>query len=72
MTAFILLGIITMIIGILFLVNPSILIKFSELMNRIVTTDNKAIKYRISMGLVMLALSLFFLFMAYYLNQLSG
>jgi len=71
MTAFILLGAITGVIGMLFLINPSILIRLSEVMNRIVTTDNKAIQYRVSVGLVLLALGAFFFFMAYYLQRIG-
>jgi len=69
MTAFILLGIITFIIGLLFLLNPATLIELSSVFNRIVATDHKTMKYRISVGLIFIALSIFFLFMAYYFHR---
>jgi len=71
MTAFVLLGVVTAAAGVLFLIKPSALIRLSEVMNRIVTTDNKAIQYRISVGLILLVLGAFFLFMAYYLNRVG-
>ena len=66
MTAFILLGIVTLIIGLLFLIKPTALIDLSSVFNRIVATDHKTLKYRISVGLIFIALSIFFLFMGYY------
>lgn len=66
MTAFILLGAVALIIGLLFLIKPELLVYLSSVFNRIVVTDHKTLKYRISVGLVFIALSIFFLFMAYY------
>jgi len=69
MTAFILLAAVTMIIGLLFLIKPDLLIYLSSFFNRIVATDHKTIKYRVSVGLVFIALSIFFFFMAYYFHR---
>ena len=71
MTAFILLGIITFIIGLLFLLKPATLIELSSVFNRIVATDHKTMKYRISVGLIFIALGLFFLFMSYYFYRIG-
>jgi len=67
MTAFILVGIIALVAGIMYLVAPGTLIKLSSLLNQIVSTDDKTMKYRISVGLIFVALGIFFLFMAYYI-----
>jgi hypothetical protein len=69
MTAFILIGAICLIAGLLFLIRPGALIKLSELFNQIVAVDSKTMKYRISAGLIFVALGLFFLFMAYYFSS---
>lgn len=66
MTAFILIGAICLIAGVLFLVKPHALIKLSEMFNQIVATDSKTLKYRVSAGLIFVAVGLFFLFMSYY------
>ena len=70
MTAFILVGIIALLMGILYLIAPGMLIKLSTLFNQIVSTDDKTMKYRISVGVVFVVLGLFFLFIAYYLANL--
>jgi uncharacterized protein YjeT (DUF2065 family) len=70
MTAFILVGIIALLAGIMYLVSPGTLIKLSSLFNQIVSTDDKTMKYRISVGVVFIVLGLFFLFMAYYIAQI--
>ena len=69
MTAFILIGLIALISGILFLVAPGMLIKLSGLLNQIVSTDHKTMKYRISVGIIFVVISIFFLFIAYYLSN---
>ena len=69
MMAFILIGLIALISGILFLIAPGILIKLSGLLNQIVSTDHKTLKYRISVGVIFIIVGLFFLFMAYYLSN---
>ncbi|MDP8215062.1 MAG: hypothetical protein RAO92_04150 [Candidatus Euphemobacter frigidus] len=69
MTAFILIGLIALISGILFLVAPGMLIKLSGLLNQIVSTDHKTLKYRISVGIIFIIIGLFFLFMAYYFSN---
>ncbi len=69
MTAFMLIGLICLIAGVLFLIRPGVLVKMSELFNQIVATDSKTLKYRVSAGLIFVALGLFFLFMAYYFNS---
>jgi len=66
MTAFLLLGILTFVMGILFLIHPKGLVTLSGLFNRIVATDSKTLKYRVSAGLIFIAIGIFFLFMAYY------
>ena len=72
MTAFLLLGLLTLIVGILFLLHPRGLVNLSSLFNRIVATDSKTLKYRISAGLIFIALGVFFLFIAYYLYARTG
>ncbi len=69
MTAFILIGAIVLISGVMFLVAPGALVKVSSLLNQIVTTDHKTMKYRISVGLVFIVIGIFFLFMAYYISN---
>lgn len=71
MTAFILVGIITLLMGIMYLIAPGILIKLSSLLNQIVSTDDKTMKYRVSVGVIFIILGFFFLFMAYYLSSLN-
>jgi len=71
MTAFILVGIVALLVGIMYLVAPGMLIKLSTLFNQIVSTDDKTMKYRISVGVVFVVLGLFFIFMAYYINNLT-
>ena len=72
MTAFILVGVIALLAGIMYLVAPGGLIKLSALFNQIVSTDDKTMKYRISVGVVFIVIGLFFLFMAYYIANLPG
>ncbi len=69
MTAFILIGAIVLISGVMFLVAPGALVKLGSLLNQIVSTDHKTMKYRISVGLIFIVLGLFFLFMAYYISN---
>jgi len=69
MTAFILVGIISLLAGLMYLIAPGTLIKLSALFNQIVSTDDKTMKYRISVGLIFVALGIFFLFMAYYISN---
>ncbi|HOO76349.1 MAG TPA: hypothetical protein PLI51_08520 [bacterium] len=71
MTAFLLMGVLTVVMGALFLFRPRAIIHLSEFMNRIVTTDSEALKYRITMGLILLMFGIFFFFMAYYLYQMQ-
>jgi len=70
MTAFLLLGLLTFFIGLLFLVYPRALIVLSDMFNQILSTDSKTLKYRISAGLIFLAVGIFFLFMAYYFYRI--
>jgi len=69
MTAFILVGIIALLTGIMYLIAPGTLIKLNALFNQIISTDHKTMKYRISVGLIFIVLGLFFLFMAYYISN---
>ena len=69
MTAFILIGIITLLLGFMYLFAPGTLIKLSSLLNQIVSTDHKTMKYRISVGVIFIIIGIFFLFMAYYLSN---
>jgi hypothetical protein len=70
MTAFILVGIIALLVGIMYLITPGTLIKLSSLLNQIVSTDHKTMKYRISVGVVFVIIGFFFLFMAYYIANI--
>jgi len=72
MTAFLLIGAISLAAGLLFLIKPAALVSLSELFNQIVATDSKTLKYRISAGLIFIALGIFFLFMAYYFDLRFG
>ena len=69
MTAFILVGIIALLVGIMYLIAPGTLIKLSALFNQIVSTDDKTMKYRISVGVIFIVFGLFVLFMAYYISN---
>jgi len=69
MTAFILVGIIALLTGIMYLIAPGTLIKLNALFNQIISTDHKTMKYRISVGVIFIVLGLFFLFMAYYISN---
>lgn len=69
MTAFILVGIIALLAGIMYLVTPGTLIKLSALLNQIISTDHKTMKYRISVGIIFIVIGIFFLFIAYYLSN---
>lgn len=69
MTAFLLVGIIALLMGLMYLIAPRTLIKLSALFNQIVSTDDKTMKYRISVGLIFIVLGIFILFMAYYLTK---
>ena len=71
MTAFLLIGAVALLVGILFLINPQSLIKASGLFNQIVDTDSKTLKYRITVGLIFLVLGIFFIFMAYYFHRIA-
>ncbi len=71
MTGFILIGILALVTGVLFLVAPQILIRLGERFNRVVAFDSKTFRYRISMGIVLIAAALFFFVMAWYFSQLS-
>ncbi len=68
MTAFLLVGVICLAAGLMYLLAPEVLVRISTFLNRIVSTDQKTMKYRVTVGLVFLLLGLFFIFMAYYLN----
>lgn len=70
MTAFIFIGIIAILAGIMYLVAPGLLIKLSALFNQIISTDDKTMKYRISVGVVFIVIGIFFLFMDYYLSNM--
>ena len=70
MTAFILVGIIALLVGLMYLIAPGTLIKLSALFNQIVSTDDKTMKYRISVGVVFIIIGFFFLFMAYYIDNI--
>ncbi len=72
MTAFLLVGLATLLVGILFLIKPKSLIRASSLFNQIVDTDSKTLKYRITVGLIFLVLGIFFLFMAYYFYRVAN
>ncbi len=68
MTVFLLIGVICLAAGVMYLLAPEVLVRISVFLNRIVSTDHKTIKYRVTVGLIFLLLGLFFLFMAHYLN----
>ena len=70
MTAFILVGIVALLVGIMYLIAPGTLIKLGTLFNQIVSTDDKTMKYRISVGVVFIIVGFFFLFMAYYIDNI--
>ena len=72
MTAFILIGAVCLAAGLMYLLAPGALVRVSEFLNRIISTDHKTIKYRFSAGLILIILGLFFLFTAYYLSNYRG
>ncbi len=67
MTAFLLIGAICLVAGVMYLLAPEALVRISEFLNRIISTDHKTMKYRVTAGLLFIILGLFFLFTAYYL-----
>lgn len=71
MTGFILIGVLALVTGVLFLVAPQILIRLGESFNRVVAFDNKTFRYRISMGIVLIAAGIFFFLMAWYFSHFS-
>lgn len=71
MTGFILLGVISLVTGVMFLAVPQTLIRLGELFNRVVAFDNKTFRYRVSMGIVLIAAALFFFVMAWYFLNLT-
>jgi len=72
MTAFILIGIICLAAGVMYLLAPGALVRISEFLNRIISTDHRTLKYRITVGLILVVLGMFFLFTAYYLANFRG
>ncbi|MDP8234830.1 MAG: hypothetical protein P9M08_00450 [Candidatus Erginobacter occultus] len=72
MTAFILIGLLCLVVGVMHLFAPEVLVRISGFLNRIISTDHKTMKYRVGAGLVFIILGLFFLFMAYYLVNSRG
>lgn len=72
MTAFILIGVLCLVVGVLHLIAPEFLVRISAFLNRIISTDQKTMKYRIGTGLAFIVLGLFFVFMAYYLANARG
>ena len=67
MTAFIFVGIVALLSGLMYLCTPGLLVRLSSLFNQIVSTDDKTMKYRVTMGIILIVLGLFFLFISYYL-----
>ncbi len=72
MTAFILIGLLCLAVGVMHLFAPEILVRVSSFLNRIISTDHKTMKYRIVTGLIFILFGLFFLFMAYYLFHIRA
>jgi hypothetical protein len=72
MTAFLLIGVLCLAAGVMYLVVPEVLVRISAILNRIISTDHKTMKYRIGAGLAFVVLGIFFLFMAYYFSQVWG
>ena len=63
---FFIFGGLTLLAGILFLFFPRSLLKASEMANRIFEVDAVIFKYRITIGIVLLAWGLFLFLMSYY------
>lgn len=72
MTAFILIGALCLVAGVMYLLAPEALVRISAFLNWIISTDHKTMKYRFGAGLIFILLGLFFFFMAYYLFKIHG
>ena len=71
MIIFIVLGIIAMVFGILFLVNVKMLLKISDISNKVFLTDELVVRYRIGFGICLVLSGLFMFFIAHYLYRVG-
>ena len=69
MAFFIVIGIISLTVGVLFLFSPGTLRSINEAGMRVITTiDNAIFNYRIGLGLSLIIASFLFFFVAYYIS----
>ena len=61
---FLIIGMLSIFIGIIFFVKPEILIKFSEIGNKIIITDEQILCYPRCLGIVLLAISIYILYIS--------
>lgn len=69
MVAFISIGILSLLVGVLFVLSPETLRKINDWSMAMVSAfDRKAFKYRMGLGLTLIIASLLFFFVAYYIS----
>ncbi len=61
---FFIFGVISIVFGIVFIVNPEIMIKSSRIFNKVLITDDQIIRYPRILGIILLTVSLFILYIA--------
>ncbi|HBR17180.1 MAG: hypothetical protein A3G39_11270 [Deltaproteobacteria bacterium RIFCSPLOWO2_12_FULL_43_16] len=73
MGIFIVIGIFTFVIGLLFIVSPNTLRNVNEVSSKMVTDmEEKAFTYRLGVGISLMIASLLFFFVAYYIRLRGG
>ena len=69
MAAFISIGIISLLVGVLFILSPDTLRRINDWsMTMVSAFDRKAFKYRTGLGLTLIIASILFFFVAYYIS----
>lgn len=73
MGIFIVIGIFTFVIGLLFIISPNTLRSVNEVSSKMVTDmEEKAFTYRLGVGISLMIASLLFFFVAYYIKMKGG
>lgn len=73
MEIFLVIGIFTFVIGLLFVVAPNTLRTVNEVTSKLVTDmEEKAFTYRLGVGISLMIASLLFFFVAYYIRVKGG
>ena len=61
---FLIIGTLSIFIGVTFIIKPKLIIKFSEISNKVIITDEQILHYPRSLGVAILFASLFVLYVA--------